>query len=150
MSVKIASLSSLVVALATVYFPADRGALVSHQFEVHFKRLPQSERAELNAWHVAGKRPAPADGSRDAEKDADGNVPFTAADLLDAAVGGWAGMLDEQGRPVPYSPAERRATEEAFPGVEWAMVVAWYDTMWVNQRQAKEKNSVAPSPTGLA
>lgn len=150
MAVKIATLSSLVVASATVYFAGDRGALIAHPFEAHFKRLTQSERAELNAWNTAGKRPAPADGSRDAEKDANGDVPFTVADLLDAAVGGWGGMLDEHGQPVPYSHAERRATEEAFPGVELAMVVAWYDTMWINQRAAKEKNSAAPSATGSA
>lgn len=150
MAVKIAALSSLVVATATAYFAGDRGALIAHPFEVHFRRLPQSERAELNAWHVAGKRPEPADGPRAAERDTQGNVPFDVADLLDAVVGGWGGMLDEHGQPVPYSAAERRATEEAFPGVEAAMVVAWYDTMWINQRSAKEKNSAAPSPTGSA
>lgn len=148
MGVKIAAVSSLVVAMATVYLPGDRGTQIAHSFEVQFKRLTHSERADLVAWNVAGKRPAPADGSQDADKDAEGLVPFGLRELCDATVAGWGGMLDEAGQPVPYSHTERRAAEEAYPGIEAAMVVAWYDTMWVNQREAKEKNSVPPSPNG--
>ena len=148
MGVKIAAVAALGVASATVYLPGDRGAQIAHTFEVQFKRLTQSERADLVAWNVAGKRPAPQDGSRDADKDVDGLVPFGLRELCDATVAGWAGMLDEAGTPVPYSHAERRAAEEAYHGIEAAMVVAWYDTMWINQREAKEKNSAPPSPNG--
>lgn len=150
MGVRIAAVNAPVVATATAYFPGDQGAQIAHSFTVQFRRLAHSQRAELNAWHLAGKRPAPQDGSRDADKDADGNVPFGPAELLDAAVMGWGGMLDDAGAPVPYSSAERRAAEEAYPGIEAAMAVCWYDTMWVNQRDAKEKNSGAPSLPGSA
>lgn len=150
MGVKIAAVNAAVMAMATVYLPGDRGQQIAHPFEVQFKRVPRSQQTQLNDWHLAGKRPEPADGPRAAERDAEGNVPFLLADLLDALVCGWAGFADEAGQPVPYSHAERRATEEAYPGVEQAMAVAWYDTMWVNQRVAKEKNSATPSPNGSA
>lgn len=150
MSVKIASLRTLVTALAILYLPGDRGELVAHEFEVQFKRPTKDEREQFNAWMAAGKRPAPVDGSRDAEKDADGKVPFLVTHLLDETVAGWGGMLDEQGQPVPYTHAERRATDQVYDGLESAMGVAWYSTFWINQREAKEKNFVTPSRTGSA
>ncbi|MBS0414345.1 MAG: hypothetical protein JSR68_08230 [Proteobacteria bacterium] len=150
MGVKIAAINAAVTAAATVYLPGDRGQQIAHPFEVQFKRLPRSQQTQLNQWHIAGERPEPADGPRAAERDDKGNVPFDLSELLDAIVCGWSGFADEAGLPVPYSHAERRATEEAYPGIEQSMAVAWYDTMWVNQREAKEKNSVRPSPAGSA
>ena len=71
-------------------------------------------------------------------------------DVLDQVVTGWDGLKDENGMEVPYSPKERRAADDDFPGLEQAMMVAWFDHMFVTQRQAAEKNSAAPSATGSA
>ena len=70
---------------------------------------------------------------------------MTIPELLDEVVVGWEGMLGDEGTPVPYSRGERLAAEEAYPGLEQAMAVAWFDGLNVHQRDAATKNSVALS-----
>lgn len=130
MAVKI-SLATPTVSVPAIYFVlTDGGQFAPYRFSVVFKRLPTSERDAINAQWVKGELPI--------------------QELLDRIVTGWDGLTDEAGRPVPYSHAERRAAEEANTGLEQAMVVAWFDHAFVNQRQAAAKNLEAPSVTGSA
>ena len=92
-----------------------------------FKRLKKEERDALQQRFTQGEIKQPQ--------------------LLDEIVAGWGGMLDEQGQPVPYSHAERAATELVWAGVEEAMAVSWFDHFFTHQRLAAEKNSSAPSST---
>lgn len=130
MAVKISGLKPTIACPATLYLPADGGAQVPYKFDVHFKRQTTSERNALNERFVKGE--------------------ITQRQMLDEVVVGWGGMLDEAGQPVPYSIAERIATDELYPGLEQAMAVSWYDNAFVNQREAAVKNSKAPSVTGSA
>lgn len=140
MTVKVPQLSSAVVCPATVFLPGDAGQQIPFTFDVHFKRLPTSERNRLNDWFVSG-RPA-ADG-------ADTEAPrerFSVTDLADAVVIGW-NLADDSG-PIPYSREARQVQEERLAGLEQAMVVSWFDHLFINQREAAAKNSAAPSGTG--
>ena len=130
MAVKISGLKRTISVPATLYLPADNGELHPHKFSVEFKRLPTSRRDELNGQLMAGK--------------------LTVPELLNEVVEGWAGMRDENDEEVPYSPAERAATEEAYSGTEQAMAVAFFDASFVNQREAAVKNSKARSGTTSA
>lgn len=109
----------------TLFIPIDGGKFAKHEFTVQFHRLKKEERDELQKNYVSGDVKTP--------------------ELLDKVVAGWGGMLDEQGQPVPYSHAERIATEAVWSGVEEAMAVSWFDHFFVHQRAAAEKNSKAPS-----
>ncbi|MGJ4748988.1 hypothetical protein ACQV5M_21675, partial [Leptospira sp. SA-E8] len=70
--------------------------------------------------------------------------------LLDKVMTSWEGMNDEHGRPVPYSREARLATEEAYPEIEQAMAVSFFDHAAVMQREAAAKNSVPPSAISSA
>ena len=125
MAVKISGLNPFVVCFATLYLPADHGTLFEHKYEVHFKRLTTTQRDELNGKFVKGD--------------------ITVRQLLDEVVSGWAGMRNEEGAEVPYSHAERIATDECYSGTEQSMGVAWFESAFVNQREAAIKNSKALS-----
>lgn len=112
---------------ATLYIRIDGGNFAKHEFSVVFHRLKKEERDSLQERFTKGE--------------------ITMQELLDKVVAGWGGMLDENQQPVPYSHAERRETEQVFHGLEQAMSVAWFDNFFFHQRQAAEKNSVAPSST---
>ena len=130
MAVKISGLKSLIVCAASLFLPADNGTLFEPKFEVHFKRLTTTQRDELNRKFAAGE--------------------ITVRQLLDEVVVGWGGMSDENGDVVTYSHAERIATDDAYPGTEQSMGVAWFDSAFVNQREAAIKNSKALSATTSA
>lgn len=115
---------------ATVYLPGVMGALVAHQFVVHFRRLDGKTRDALNARHVSGD--------------------ITLQAMLDEVVAGWGGMLDKDKNEVAYSREVRAETENVYPGTEHAMAVSWYDHAFVNQRSAAAKNLKALSGTGTA
>lgn len=112
---------------AVLYIPIDMGQFAKHKFSVLFHRLKKEERDSLQQQYIKDE--------------------ITLQQLLDKIVAGWGGMLDENQQPVAYSIAVRAETEQAFPGMEQAMAVAWFDHLFVHQRQAAEKNSVAPSST---
>lgn len=126
MPVKIATVGPTFSCPATVYLPSDNGQAIAHRFSVVFRRVKSSEFLQL-------------------AKEADAGM--TNRQLLDKVVAGWGGMLDANGTDVPYSQVERIATEEEYPGTEMAMAVAFWDHAQINQRQAAEKNSAAPSVT---
>ncbi|WP_422099092.1 hypothetical protein [Variovorax sp.] len=127
MTVKISAAKPTIACPATLFLPADGGQLQAHKFTVIFRRVPTSERDDL------------------ARKSQAGELPIAA--LLDQVVVGWEGMTDAAGDAVPYNAAERAAAEEAYAGVEQAMAVAFWDHLFVNQREAAEKNSAAQSAT---
>lgn len=127
MSVVISKAKPLVECPATLFIPADGGGFEKHEFTVIFKRLSKEVRDDLNERFIKGD--------------------IKNGQLLDEVVHGWGGMLDADGQPVPYSSAERMATENAFPGTEEAMCVSWFDHFFVHQRAAAEKNSKALSST---
>jgi len=112
---------------AVLHLPADNGAYVAHKFEVIFRRMKTDERDDINERAGTGK--------------------IKQTQMLDEIVVGWGGMLDENGNPVPYTHAERVATNIAWPGTEEAMAVAWYDSVYFTQREAARKNSLAQSGT---
>lgn len=117
---------------ATYYAPSGTG-FDALRFTVDFKVLTGPELMDLNERYESGKL---------------GN-----AGLLDEMVQGWAGLKDENGQDVPYSIAERTATEVNFPGFEQAMAIAFFDSVAISQRtaaalaEAAAKNSVEPSST---
>ena len=128
MAVKISGLKPTIKCPVTLHLPADDGQYVQHTFDVLFRRQTVKD-------PVTGETKL---------------VTITSAQLLNEVVMGWNGMLDEAGQPVPYSHAERAATEEENPGLEQAMVISWYDHVFVNQRMAAVKNSKAPCATTSA
>lgn len=115
---------------ATVYLPGHMGALVAHQFVVHFKRIPSDVRDDLSNRYIAKE--------------------LSLQGLLNEVVGGWGGMLDADKNEVAYSPEVRAETEKVYAGVEQAMGMSWYDHAFVNQRDAAAKNLKALSGTGTA
>jgi len=127
MSVKISNLKPVFDCPATLYLPADGGAVVAHAYSVQFKRLTTTERDALSKRFAAGE--------------------ITQRELLDTVVCGWGGMHDEHGNAVSYSHAERVATDDVYAGLEQSMAVAWFDHAYMNQREAAVKNSKAPSGT---
>jgi hypothetical protein len=143
--VKIPKLTSVVICTATVYLSGDYGKRVPFAFDVNFQRPSSSERKKIEEWAVHGKPTG--------EKDDSGNDKLerlTFSELCDLTVLGW-NIAGDDGVALPYSHEARRALEEKLPGVEMAIAVAWYDNMgFINQREAAEKNSAAPSPTGSA
>ena len=143
MAVKISGLKPTISVPATLYLPVDGGEFAAHKFSVEFKRLGKARRDEINDLIVVGKKATGADGTEEVKR-------LTIPELLDEVVVGWGGMTGEDGSPVPYSHEERRATEEAYPGLEQAMAVVWFDGMNVHQRDAATKNSVALSGTTSA
>lgn len=149
MAVKISGIKPTVTCPATLYLPNDGGELVAHKFDVIFRRLKEDERDELQKRYVLGytvETPAAkADAAPQQERRS-----LTNAELLDTVVEGWGGMSDEHGSPVPYSHAERRATNLLYPGLEQAMAVSWFDHFFINQRDAALKNSGAQSGTTSA
>lgn len=112
---------------ATLYIPIDGGKFAKHEFSVLFHRLKKERRDALQ------------------EQYAKSNIKLF--QLLNEVVAGWGGMLDANSQPVPYSHAERMETEAAFPGLEEAVAIAWFDHFFVHQREAAQKNSVEPSST---
>ncbi|MFC2588568.1 MAG: hypothetical protein ACFNZS_01090 [Ottowia sp.] len=130
MAVKIPGLKPVIVTPATLYILSDGGQYETFRFNVHFKRLTRDKLDGLAKTFMEGEIKLP--------------------DVLDQIVTGWDGLKDENGMEVPYSPKERRAADDDFPGLEQAMMVSWFDHMFVTQRQAAEKNSAAPSATGSA
>ena len=146
MAVVISGLKPIVTCPATLYLPDDGGVFFEHKFTVDFKRLTNEQREALHQRFTANVLPSgPA-----ANAGGVGQEPLTSAQLLDEIVEGWGGMLDGQGQPVPYSSAERRATDSVYPGLEQAMVVSWYDHFFKHQREAALKNSAARSGTTSA
>ena len=140
MAVKISGLKPTLSIPATLYLPVDGGQFAEHKFTVEFKRQGKKRRDEINDLVVVGK----------SEPGSDEVKRMSITELLDELVVGWGGMFGEDGNPVPYSREERLATEEAYPGLEQAMAVAWFDAMGVHQRDAATKNSVALSGTSSA
>ncbi len=143
MAVKISGLKPTISVPATLYLPVDEGRFGAHHFAVVFKRLGKARRDEINELVVIGKPFTAADGTEDVKR-------LTIGELLDEVVVGWEGMLDGDGNSVAYSREERLAAEEAYPGLEQAMAVAWFDGLNVHQRDAATKNSVALSGTTSA
>lgn len=151
MTVVIGNLKPTITCPATLYLASDHGKFVEHKFEVMFRRLTTEERDELNVAYTIGKMvPAEPTSVLSAQPPAMTLKRLTNAELLDKIVEGWGGMNDAAGQPVPYSHAERRATDSTFSGTEQAMVVSWFDHSFVNQREAAAKNSKAPSGTTSA
>ena len=138
MAVKISGLKPTISVPATLYLPVDEGRFGAHHFAVVFKRLGKARRDEINELIVVGKPATQPDGSQEVRR-------MTIPELLDEVVVDWEGMLGDEGTPVPYSRDERLAAEEAYPGLEQAMAVAWFDGLNVHQRDAATKNSVALS-----
>lgn len=143
MTVVISGLKPTITCPATLYIPVDGGKFHAHVFSVIFKRMPADQRDALNQDYLAGK--------------------LTTTELLDKVVDGWGGaldddgqvipgtgMLDASGQSVPYSAEERKATNIAWPGLEEAMGVSWYDHLFYQQRDAARKNSKALSGTTSA
>jgi hypothetical protein len=149
MAVKISGLKPTVTCPAELFLPDDNGTFHVHKFDTIFKRLPEGERDELHKRYTLGyvvEVPAPkADAAPTQE-----HRRLSNAELLDKVVAGWGGMLDENGNAVPYSHEERRSTNQAYPGLEQAMAVCWFDHLFVNQGAAAQKNSAAPSGTTSA
>ncbi|MCD6663512.1 MAG: hypothetical protein LT082_08940 [Comamonas sp.] len=145
MAVKISGVKPTVTCPAALYLPDDGGKFYVHRFEVVFRRLGAEERDRLHEHYTKGIVPAAqAQGGEQATQE---RQFLTTPELLDEIVEGWAGMLDERGAPVPYSAAERRATEQVYPGLEQAMAVSWYENFFTHQREAARKNSEAQSAT---
>jgi hypothetical protein len=130
MTVVISGLKPTIKCPASLHIPTDDGTFHVHKFDVIFKRQSKEQRDALQKRFTAGE--------------------ITGPQMLDELVEGWGGMLDAQGQPVAYSHAERRATEQQFPGIEEAMAVAWFDMAFMHQRVAAEKNSKAQSVTSTA
>lgn len=148
MAVKISGLKPTVTCPAHLHLPDDGGTFYVHKFEVVFKRLPTERRDELNELYSVGKRTETLVAGATEPKVEIKRI--STDELLDEVVDGWGLMLDEHGAPVPYSHAERRATELVYAGLGQAMAVAWYDTFFVHQREAAQKNSKAQSGTTSA
>lgn len=117
---------------AIYYTPCGTG-FDAMRYTLDFKILPGEELLDLNKRYEAGE--------------------LSNAGLLDAVVHGWKGLKDEKGQEVPYSIAERMATEVSYPGFEQSMAIAFFDSVALNQRRAAAlaeeaaKNSVEPSST---
>lgn len=114
---------------ATLFIPVDKGQFAKHEFTVVFVRQRKDARDALQKRYIDGA--------------------ITMSQLLDEVVSGWGGMLDANGQPVPYSHAERAEANQEWIGLEEAMVVSWFDHLFVHQREAAVKNSAAPSSTTL-
>lgn len=127
MAVKIANAPASIKCPATYHLHGADGQMVTFKFHCTFRRLGKTERTEL--MNALSK----------------GEVDIST--LLDKVMTGWEGMSDEQGQPVPYSRDLRMATEEAYPEIEQAMAVSFFDHAAVLQREAAAKNSVPPSAT---
>lgn len=117
---------------ATYYAPSGTG-FDALRFTVDFKVLTGPELKDVSERYESGK--------------------LSNAGLLDETVHGWAGLKDENGQDVPYTIAERTATEVNFPGFEQCMAIAFFDAVAINQRTAAvlaeeaTKNSEAQSST---
>lgn len=121
MAVKISGLKPTITVLVSLFLAADNGQLFEHKFSVDFKRVTAQQRDALNKKFSSGE--------------------ITVPELLDEVVVGWGGMLDENDIAVPYSHEERRATDNDYPGTDQSIGVAWFDTSFINQREAAIKNS---------
>lgn len=130
MAVRIANAPASIKCPATYHMHGADGQRMAVMFQCVFRRLGKSERTELMNALAKGE----ADLST----------------LLDKVMTGWEGMNDEHGRPVPYSREARLATEEAYPEIEQAMAVSFFDHAAVMQREAAAKNSVPPSAISSA
>lgn len=114
------------------YIPCGTGFDVM-RFTVDFKILPGKELKQLDEQFTKGE--------------------IKQEQVLDAVIHNWHGLKDEASNAVPYSIAERKATEETWIGFEQAIAVAWFDAVNPHQRQAAvlaeeaAKNSEEPSST---
>ncbi len=117
---------------ATYYAPAGAG-FDAWRFTIDFKVLSGDELKALNERYEKGE--------------------LSNAGLLDEVVKGWHGLKDAEAQEVPYSIAERKATEAEYPGFEQSMAIAFFDAVAINQRTAAvlaeeaAKNSEAQSST---
>jgi len=151
MAVRISGLKPIVICPATVYLVGDNGEQIPHHFDVEFRRMTTVERNTLNEKYAIGYDvPVEIDAADPDQTPRTKRVHLSNAELLDEIVVGWGKMLDENGQPVPYSHAERLATENEYSGLEQAMVVSWLDHFFFNQREAAIKNSKAQSGTASA
>ena len=111
MTVKVPKLSTALVCAATVFLAGDHGQTIPLTFDVHFKRLPTSERNRLNEWFLQGRPVGEPDEQGEVKRER-----FSVEELADAVVVGW-NLADEHGNPLPYSKQEREAQEEQLSGL---------------------------------
>lgn len=98
-----------------VEFPAEDGGKFEREtFDAEFKRLPQDRLREIGEKIEAGL--------------------ITDLELLDQVLVGWAGILDEQGEPVPFTESARqRILNVAL--VAQSIVSAWLESLAKGKRK---------------
>lgn len=115
---------------AFLVIPADEGT-ITFKFRLRFKRLPTERNREIlraiGAMPPEEGKPKPA--------------PITDRELLDEVLADWDKFTDEDGKPVPYTPAARAQVVADYFGMEAAMARSFIDHAWPEQiDKAAEKN----------
>ncbi len=110
--------------------PDGDGAL-TFEYRARFKRLPAERQREILEL---------LDKNRDASRRGQPLV-LTDKELLDEVMADWEGFKDEDGKPVPYTPACRDQACADWFGLEASFSRAFLNAAWPEQRKKEaEKN----------
>ena len=101
----------------------DGGKRTVETLDVNFRRLPQSRITELVQQARAAERGLDVDSALD-DRDAAREI-----------IAGWDGVVDDAGKPVPYSEAALAQLLE-IPTVAGQIVQAWFESL----KEGKRKN----------
>jgi hypothetical protein len=101
----------------------DGGKRTVETLDVNFRRLPQSRITEL------------VKQARAAELGRDDDVVMDDREAAREIIAGWDGVVDDAGKPVPYSEAALAQLLE-IPTVAGQIVTAWFESL----KEGKRKN----------
>ena len=101
----------------------DGGKRTVETLDVNFRRLPQSRITEL------------VKQARAAELGRDDDVVMDDREAAREIIDGWDGVVDDAGKPVPYSEAALVQLLE-IPTVAGQIVTAWFESL----KEGKRKN----------
>jgi hypothetical protein len=101
----------------------DGGKRTVETLDVNFRRLPQSRITEL------------VKQARAAELGRDDDVVMDDREAAREIIAGWDGVVDDAGKPVPYSEAALVQLLE-IPTVAGQIVTAWFESL----KEGKRKN----------
>ena len=101
----------------------DGGKRTVETLDVNFRRLPQSRITEL------------VKQARAAELGRDDDVVLDDREAAREIIAGWDGVVDDAGKPVPYSEAALAQLLE-IPTVAGQIVTVWFESL----KEGKRKN----------
>lgn len=119
---KISSINQTYRTVVAVDVPNGTGKSMTHKFTIVFARKSQDELDELY------RRMTP-------DKLVDGEQQLTDDELLDEVVKGWEDVLDDQDRPLEFTPSNFAALKNIYP-TRPTLVQAFFDSI----KTAKRKN----------